>query len=278
MVSDWGRFSSYYAKAWEAVQKAALPQVLLLTGREGLGKGLFARGLVALLFCERQTAKPCGSCRLCLSIKGDHFPDLLWISAQGQRIKADDVTRVQDHLSLKPRGSTLYPKGYRVVVIEDIDWMTHYGVNALLKTIEEPPPDSLLIFTTSKKRQLMPTLLSRCVQWALIPNKLGITSQVIKPAFYQSNEDLAKIIQRFESMPKGEVPSPATFVQSVEYVLNQNYRDFFLQGKKLNTHNLLVKKRRIWLQEMLHITHQHIAINTQGMAEYLGALEANPQL
>ena len=48
------------------------------------------------------------------------------------------------------------------VIIHEAGSLTTEAQNALLKTLEEPPLTSFLILTTSKKTDLLPTVLSRC--------------------------------------------------------------------------------------------------------------------
>jgi DNA polymerase III delta prime subunit len=70
-----------------------------------------------------------------------------------------------------------------VAVIVDVDQLTVQAANRLLKTLEEPPEDGLIIMTTSRRRHLLPTVLSRCVRWPVAPPAAQSTLKVLKAAY-----------------------------------------------------------------------------------------------
>jgi DNA polymerase III subunit delta' len=53
-------------------------------------------------------------------------------------------------------------KGRRFVIISEADAMNPEAANAFLKTLEEPTSAVTIILTTSRREQLLPTILSRC--------------------------------------------------------------------------------------------------------------------
>ncbi|MBI4458310.1 AAA family ATPase [Candidatus Uhrbacteria bacterium] len=52
--------------------------------------------------------------------------------------------------------------GWKVCLIEGIDWLTADAANALLKNLEEPHPKTLFIATTESLDAVLPTIKSRC--------------------------------------------------------------------------------------------------------------------
>jgi DNA polymerase-3 subunit delta' len=58
-------------------------------------------------------------------------------------------------------------QGRRVVVIYPADAMNIAAANALLKSLEEPGPNTVFILVTCHVDSLLPTLISRCHQFAL---------------------------------------------------------------------------------------------------------------
>ncbi|MCU0428220.1 MAG: AAA family ATPase [Candidatus Kapabacteria bacterium] len=54
--------------------------------------------------------------------------------------------------------------GRRFVIISEADAMNQEAANAFLKTLEEPSSDVTIILTTSRRDQLLSTILSRCQQ------------------------------------------------------------------------------------------------------------------
>ena len=110
-----------------------IPHVLLLSGREGLGKSLFAHGIAASFFCR--TGNACGECDQCTAVMAESHPEVFSLDTEGAVIKVEDAILVQQHLELHSQAS------YRIVIISDIDLLTQQASNRLLKTLEEIPPD-----------------------------------------------------------------------------------------------------------------------------------------
>jgi DNA polymerase-3 subunit delta' len=72
-------------------------------------------------------------------------------------ISVDAVRELSERLAL-----TAHYGGNKVAIIEPADALNVSGVNALLKTIEEPPAGSYLLLLTDRPMLLAPTLRSRC--------------------------------------------------------------------------------------------------------------------
>ncbi|MCF7905582.1 hypothetical protein K9L63_00085 [Candidatus Gracilibacteria bacterium] len=50
---------------------------------------------------------------------------------------------------------------YRIIILENLERVSHVAPHALLKLIEEPPARSVFLFTTRNHHQLLDTILSR---------------------------------------------------------------------------------------------------------------------
>ena len=64
-------------------------------------------------------------------------------------------------------GMSAHQGGRRVIVVHPAEAMNTNAANALLKNLEEPPQGLLFILVTHKPQQLLPTILSRCLSFAL---------------------------------------------------------------------------------------------------------------
>ena len=148
----------------------ALPQVLLLTGRAGIGKAMIASNIAALHLCEHRTA--CGTCDACLQVASGSHPELLLLDDEPDadadaaatakpKLSAADAAAVQEQVAINPGSGARA----RVVIVEDIDRLTASAANRLLKTLEEPPPAARFVLTSSRPRALLATIRSRTVQF-----------------------------------------------------------------------------------------------------------------
>lgn len=156
---------------WTRVQDAArsgrLAHAWLLAGPAGVGKRSFARRLAAGVLCETPQADgdACGDCRGCTQRLADTHPNLSWLTREFNEktdkekrdISLEQLRQMMERLSL----SSHYGRA-RVVVIEPADALNTGGVNALLKTIEEPPAGTHLLLISERPMALAPTLRSRC--------------------------------------------------------------------------------------------------------------------
>lgn len=147
---------------WQRVSAAAdagrLAHALLLAGPRGVGKSHFAHGLAGYLLCE-SAEKTCGECRSCVQLAAGVHPNLLRLApAEDKRdIATDDIRALFERLNL-----TSHYRQSKIVLIEPADALNASGVNALLKTIEEPPSLTHVLLVSERWRSLAPTLRSRC--------------------------------------------------------------------------------------------------------------------
>ena len=145
-----------------ALDQDRLHPAILLTGTRGVGKTTLARIISKGLNCETGvTSQPCGVCGACKEVDQGRFVDLLEIDA-ASNTGVDDVRVVIDNAQYAPvRGR------YKVYLIDEVHMLSKSAFNALLKTLEEPPPQVKFILATTDPQKLLPTILSRCLQFNL---------------------------------------------------------------------------------------------------------------
>ncbi|MFW6113101.1 MAG: DNA polymerase III subunit delta', partial [Thermodesulfobacteriota bacterium] len=157
-----------YLKA--ALSRGRLAHAYLFLGPEGVGKESVARALAAALNCAepQEDGDACGLCPSCKRLAAGTNPDFLVIRPTSRdrppKVKIDQIREL--------RRVTAYPPvagGWRVALIKPGDQMRDEAVNALLKTLEEPPAQHLLILTAGVEADLFPTIVSRCQKLAFTP-------------------------------------------------------------------------------------------------------------
>lgn len=165
--------------------------VVLLEGREGLGKRHLAVWMAANVLCESEAkstvdGRPCGICPSCRDVLIDSHPDLFILDGENGTIKTADVELLQSHFDV------LSASGRRVGLILNADRLTLEAANRLLKTLEEPPVQARIFLTTSRPLSLPATVLGRCLRWRLrLPSREDVikwTQQKLAQAGHKVND------------------------------------------------------------------------------------------
>jgi DNA polymerase-3 subunit delta' len=191
----------------DSLESGRLPQVVLITGPQGVGKQRLALWLAQLLFCEHRTRQgPCGTCRQCRLALDLSHADLHWfvpiprpkageagkqVQEAGELIaeavaarRAEPLYQAADGMAGHPlasarlllRRASLTPvEGARkVFVIGEAERLVTQesspeAANALLKLLEEPASDTWIILTTPEPERVLPSIRSRAVPLRLAP-------------------------------------------------------------------------------------------------------------
>ena len=153
----------------------------IFQGPSGVGKSIFARRVAGLMLGAASMAADASDETMQLIQSGGH-PDLKWIERglndKGklrQDITVDQIRALNQFFQLRPALS-----GWRVGVIDSLDEMNLSGMNALLKTLEEPPNNALLILISHSTQPILPTIRSRCQVLRFYPLDEADTRAVLK--------------------------------------------------------------------------------------------------
>jgi len=180
-----------------------VPHALLFTGPRGVGKFTLARMFAQAANCERLPDDFCGECPPCKAIAELANPQKLieqGLAERGESADAATVERVplilQSHpdvwalvpdpvrlktpvarpmlrigqLRAVQRAAYFQPMGRRrVFILDGAETMRWDVANVFLKILEEPPGSATLILTAPSPFSLLPTIVSRCMQFHFAP-------------------------------------------------------------------------------------------------------------
>jgi DNA polymerase III subunit gamma/tau len=152
-----------------ALRQQRLHHAYLFTGTRGIGKTTVSRILAKSLNCTGAdgqggiTAEPCGVCTACREIDNDRFIDYIEMDAASNR-GIDEVRDMIERAAYKPSVGR-----FKVFMIDEAHQLTKEAFNALLKTLEEPPDYLKFVLATTDPDKMLPTVLSRCLQFNLRP-------------------------------------------------------------------------------------------------------------
>ena len=152
-----------------ALQQGRLHHAYLFTGTRGIGKTTVSRILAKSLNCTGAdgqggiTAEPCGVCQACTEIDADRYLDYIEMDAASNGGK-DEIRDLIERAAYKPGIGR-----FKVFMIDEAHQLSKDAFNALLKTLEEPPEYLKFVLATTDPEKVLPTVLSRCLQFNLRP-------------------------------------------------------------------------------------------------------------
>jgi len=157
-----------------AVQRGRVSHAYLISGPAGVGRRTLALAFAQALLCQATPPdRPCGRCRNCTRVTRALHPDVTVLSREttgseretrSTRIPIEAIRELCATIALRPLESD-----WRIVVIDDAEWLSREAADALLKTLEEPPSFAVLILIVEDVSSLAETIRSRCQHVRLGP-------------------------------------------------------------------------------------------------------------
>ncbi|MBU4329658.1 MAG: DNA polymerase III subunit delta' [Acidobacteria bacterium] len=161
----------------KGLQKGRIPNSLLFTGPEGVGKMETALVLAKALNCLKKSDDSCDECANCRAIDRGAFPDVLNLISEKEmaekypetfeggkngkkpkeNISIDQLREMKQTAHLRPM---LGRK--RVFLIGQAEQIDLTSSNTLLKILEEPPLFTHIILLSDNPYSIVPTIRSRC--------------------------------------------------------------------------------------------------------------------
>src|SRR5437879_883292 len=218
-----------------ALRTGRVPHALLFTGARGVGKFTLARMFAQAANCERLPDDFCGECATCQRIGLLAKPQTLieqGLAERGESADAATVERVplilQSHpdvwalvpdpvrlknpvarpmlrvgqLRAVQRAAYFQPMGRRrVFILDGAETMRWDVANVFLKILEEPPGSATLILTAPSPYALLPTIVSRCLQFHFAPLPQSAVEKILKEKTARKPAEIKLAAQLAEGSP-----------------------------------------------------------------------------
>jgi DNA polymerase-3 subunit delta' len=218
-----------------ALRSDRVPHALLFSGPRGLGKFTLARMFAQAANCERLKDDFCGECATCKRIALLAAPEKLveqGLAERGESADAATVERVPLILQTHPdvwalvpdpvrlkspvarpmlrigqlravqRAAYFQPIGRRrVFILDGAETMRWDVANVFLKILEEPPGSATLILTAPSPYALLPTIVSRCLQFHFAPLSQPDVENILREKTGRKAPELKLAAQLAEGSP-----------------------------------------------------------------------------
>ena len=190
-------FEDYFFEFVRLIEENRLPNKILLSGQKGLGKATFSYHLINYVLSSNEEFKYDNKNfvihpenRSFKTVVNKSNPNFILIDVEKDK-KSIDIDQIRKLiLNLNKSSFNNKPK---FVLIDNIDLLNIFTVNALLKVMEEPLPNVYFILINNEKKKFS-TLFSRCINFRIyLTNKeiFQITKRLFKKDPYDIiNRDL----------------------------------------------------------------------------------------
>ena len=238
---------------------------MLLSGRAGYGLFALGKAIATYILCKNKGEGACNSCSACNKSLSLQHPDLHvffptqkagmtstmlmsefraftqqyydvfdatdWLAYLGEsnrnlNINKDIVAEMNHAFGFKS-----FEGGERVFLVWGSEYLGKEG-NKLLKVIEEPPEDAYIILLTENRKQILPTILSRCQSLLLKPLSQDHLLQSLDLA---PNDENLQLVQ----WAQGDLKLARAAAEKAEHALHDRWLQYLRTAFRSNPQELI---------------------------------------
>lgn len=160
-------FNNLFNHFVKLLENKKFPNKIMISGPKGIGKSTFAYHIINYIFSKNeknsydineykiQSENRSFNLIKNLSHPNFHLIDLL----DGKKII--EISQVREAISYSQKSS--FNDNYRIVLIDNIEYLNLHSSNALLKIIEEPNEKLFFILIHNSNKKIIKTIKSRCI-------------------------------------------------------------------------------------------------------------------
>ena len=185
-------FFSHLAKLYS---ENKLPNKLIISGKKGIGKSTFAYHLSNYIFSTNDKEKynlqeniineNCNSYKL---VSNNSHPNFFLINNDDN--SSIHISKIREMISFTNKSS--FNNGSKIILIDNIEYLNVYSVNALLKVVEEPNDNTYFFLIHNSDNKILDTLNSRCIKFNLSldnDEKINVINNLLNNDFYTNLSD-----------------------------------------------------------------------------------------
>ena len=220
-----------------------LPKRLLLSGPKGSGKATLSYHLINYIFSEYEENKydlknntineNNKSYKLICNGSHPNFYSIDLINDK-KNIEISEIRNLINFTNLSSLGDQK-----KIILIDDVEYLSINAVNALLKVVEEPNDNTFFILINNSSKKIIDTLRSRCIEFKLSIDK-SVIKNIINDLYKEINyEDISPDFIRYSITLSG-------LIDFLNICINEklNYNDITIEiFLKYIFENKLYKKK-----------------------------------
>ena len=158
---------SYFIEMINLYEANKFPKVLLLNGKKGIGKFTLIMHFINYVYSKSEATKYNLKDKI-INVNSVFYnlllnkttPDVIFIQAEeNKNIKIDNIRLLKSTLA-----SSSLSNNSRFTIIDEVEFLNPSSINALLKTLEEPPGNNFFILINNQQADLIETVASRCLK------------------------------------------------------------------------------------------------------------------
>ena len=160
-------FNNLFNHFVKLLENKKFPNKIMISGPKGIGKSTFAYHIINYIFSKNEENsydineyKIQSENRSFNLIKNLSHPNFYLIDLLDGK-KMIEISQVRKAISYSQKSS--FNDNYRIVLIDNVEYLNSYSANALLKTIEEPNEKLFFILIHNNSKKIIKTIQSRCI-------------------------------------------------------------------------------------------------------------------
>ena len=160
-------YNSLFVTFTTLLEKKILPNKMVISGPKGIGKSTFAYHFINYILSKNEMF-PYDINKFEIHSENKSFkliknlthPNFHLIDLLDDK-KIIEISQIRKAISYSQK--TSFDNNYRIVLIDNIEFLNIYSSNALLKIIEEPNEKLIFILIHNNSKKIIETIKSRCI-------------------------------------------------------------------------------------------------------------------
>ena len=160
-------FNNMFDHFVKLLEEKKFPNKIMISGPKGIGKSTFAYHIINYIFSKNEKNpydvneyKIQSENRSFKLIKNLSNPNFYLIDLLDGK-KIIEISQVRRAISYSQKSS--FNDNYRIVLIDNVEYLNSYSAIALLKVIEEPNEKLFFILIHNNSKKIIKTIESRCI-------------------------------------------------------------------------------------------------------------------